>query len=186
MSQPITQQRINELLKDIEKNSQKHETSRRIILGRKSLTCESDQTPKVVKCTTYANICQRQAAKDRFLGEDTAMQYLRDNSDNANLAHERIRNHRNTYAGLRETDRNAEHYLYALYKVRENNQQWGTFHVLTYGYSSYKIYLNLIGHTTESLVGNNISPTRGSPATWDELLAGYYGTNDGLYGIRGE
>ena len=186
MSQPITQQRINELLKDIEKNSQKHETSRRIILGRKSLTCESDQTPKVVKCTTYANICQRQAAKDRFLGEDTAMQYLRDNSDNANLAHERIRNHRNTYAGLRETDRNAEHYLYALYKVRENNQQWGTFHVLTYGYSSCKVYLNLIGHTTESLVGNNISPTRGSPATWDELLAGYYGTNDGLYGIRGE
>lgn len=186
MSQPITQQRINELLKDIEKNSQKYETSRRIILGKKNLTCESDQTPKIIKCMTYANICQRQAAKDRFLGEDTAMQYLLDNGDDSYLAWDLIRQHRNTYAGLRETDRNAEHYLYALYKVRENNQQWGTFHVLTYGYSSYKIYLNLIGHTTESLVGNNISPTRGSPATWDELLAGYYGTNDGLYGIRGE
>ena len=186
MSQPITQQRINELLKDIEKNSQKYETSRRIILGKKNLTCESDQTPKIIKCMTYANICQRQAAKDRFLGEDTAMQYLLDNGNDADLAHGLILNHRKSYRGLRETDRNAEHYLWALYSVRANNQQWGVFHVLTYGYSGLKIYLNLIGHTTESITGTNISPKRGSPATWDEFLGGYYGTNDGLFGIRGE
>lgn len=53
-------------------------------------------------------------------------------------------------------------------------------------YSIYKVYLNLIGQTTETLTGTNVSPKRGSPATWDEFLAGYCGTNDGLFGITGE
>ena len=87
MSKPITQQRIDELLKDIETNSQNYETSRRIILGKKNLTCESDQAPKVIKCMNYKNICQRQTSEDRFLGEDTAMQYLLDSGDDARSAH---------------------------------------------------------------------------------------------------
>ena len=186
MSEPVTQQRINALMKELEKNSQKYETSRRIILGERRLTCESDQTPKVIKCMTYTNICQRQAAEDRFLGEDTAMQYLLDNGNDADVAHGLLYAHRQTYAGLREADRNAEHYLWALHNVRKNNYQWEPFHILTYGYSGLKLYLNLIGHTTESVTGSNISPYRGSPATWDEFLGGYYGTNDGLFGIRGE
>jgi hypothetical protein len=86
-----------------------------------------------------------------------------------------IRNHRYTYPGLREVDRNAEHYLYALYKVQQNPYSWGLLHLATTGYHTWKFWNNAL------LRGK--SDFRGSPPTPDEMMAGHYGANDGLWGL---
>lgn len=54
---------------------------------------------------------------------------------------------------------------------------------MTTGYSMVKGTSNAIGHITEAIFDRNISPYRGSPITTDEYLGGYYGTQDGLFGI---
>lgn len=56
-------------------------------------------------------------------------------------------------------------------------------HLTTTGYSMVKGTSNAIGHITEAIFDRNISPYRGSPITTDEYLGGYYGTQDGLFGI---
>ena len=130
--------------------------------------------------------------KQRFLGESTAMKYLIEADNNAGLAWERLRAHRDTYKGVRQVDRNAEHYLYALYDIRSRD---GAFDksfaynsyqfILTPGYELAKATTNGAGKVTKFVSGKNISPfSRDNPATFDEYLAGYYGAEDALYGIR--
>jgi uncharacterized protein RhaS with RHS repeats len=111
---------------------------------------------------------------ERFFGEDRANEFLRNNGCNSERAWEALRQHRNTYPGLREADRNGEHYLYARYNVEANSYNWGVFHVATTGYHTTKFWSN-------ALLGGK-SPFRGSPATSDEMMAGHYGANDGLWG----
>ena len=123
------------------------------------------------------NTCQ--CVQEDFYGRHTAMEYLKKHNNDAEAAWDDIRKHRYTYRGLRETDRNAEHYLYALYQVRENSYKWGVFHeLLTPGYHTIKFWTNAIFQS--------YSPYRDSPPTKDELLSGYKGANEGLYGIPTE
>lgn len=41
------------------------------------------------------------------------------------------RQHRNTYKGLNEADRNAEHYLYAFYNVSNDSYKWLPMHLFS-------------------------------------------------------
>lgn len=120
----------------------------------------------------------------RFLGEDVAKRLLSEHNNDADAAWRAIRNHRNTYKGLREKDRNAEHYLYALNEVQQNSYKFAQMHILTLGYSGFKSTSNSIGYIAEEIFGSNTSPYRDSPVTTDEYLAGYYGIQDGLFGIK--
>lgn len=91
--------------------------------------------------------------------------------------------HRYSYQGLIESDRNAEHYLYALSKVHDNSYAWGQMHILTAGYGSVKGVANGVGKITEAIFGSNISPYKGSPVTSGQMKAGHLGAQDGLFGI---
>ncbi|WP_279905440.1 MULTISPECIES: RHS repeat-associated core domain-containing protein, partial [unclassified Pseudomonas] len=112
---------------------------------------------------------------ERFYGERRAMEVLKNNDCDANKAWHDIRKHRYTYRGLREADRNAEHYLFALSEVRDNSYNWGVMHLMTTGYHVTKFYTNLLG--------GDHSPYRGSPPSYDEMLAGHMGSQDGLFGV---
>jgi len=82
--------------------------------------------------------------------------------------------------------RNAEHYLYAYEQTAENSYNWGVMHLLTVGYSAVKATLNGGGHVLDAMGLGNPSPFRGTPATWNELLDGFSGANDALFGVEGE
>lgn len=118
---------------------------------------------------------------ERFIGENVACRYLKEADDNASKAWSSIRNHRNTYAGLREEDRNAEHYLYALNEVRSGDSSWVKMNILTDGYSIYKGGLNALQTAT---FGYFKSPFKGSPATWSENLSGHLGADDAIFGVK--
>lgn len=150
------------------------------------LTEVQDTSKKRVNCESYETLCKRFAGDnggERFFGEKVAMAALSINNDNAHAAWDAMRAHRKTYPGLREQDRNAEHYLYALDKVRRESYLYGPFQTFTTGYNAAKFWVNALGEAGKIAVGKNYSPFRGTPPSTDELKAGYFGANDGLYGI---
>ncbi|WP_395857912.1 RHS repeat-associated core domain-containing protein [Cystobacter fuscus] len=93
------------------------------------------------------------------------------------------RDKREGQGNFSEELRNAEHYLYAQEQVTNNSNDWGTMHLLTVGYSAVKAAANAGGHLMDALGLGNPSPYRGTPATLDELLDGFAGANDGLFGL---
>lgn len=109
---------------------------------------------------------------ERFYGEDMAINYMNQNKGDTENAYYQARTHRDSYAGLCESDRNAEHYLFARDLIKNKPYLWAGLDVLTVGYHSKKFYQNL-------LQGDE-SPYRGSPPSFDELKAGLYGANDGV------
>lgn len=111
---------------------------------------------------------------ERFIGEDRANEFLRKNGCNSEKAWDDVRQHRYTYRGLREQDRNAEHYLLARYKGEANSYNWGLYHAGTTGYHTWKFWSNALLREK--------SPFRGSPVSFDEMMSGHYGSNDGLWG----
>lgn len=112
---------------------------------------------------------------ERFLGDNTAMRYLVENNCDAEKAWSALRQHRYTYPGLIESDRNAEHYLFAVSEVNKNSYAWAPLHIMTDGYSGWKAMLNFP-------LWKKWSPYKGSPVTWVEIKAGHYGSQDGLFG----
>jgi hypothetical protein len=146
-----------------------------VYAGKFKTTPTTDTAPKPVNCLTYQDI-YKSSDGERFLGETLARQYLKKHRDDADAAWSDIRTHRNTYKGLHEPDRNAEHYLYALSEVRKNSYAWGKMHVLTLSYHEVKFYENFV-------LGEH-SQFKGSPPTIDELKAGFSGTNDGFFGVK--
>jgi hypothetical protein len=111
---------------------------------------------------------------ERFFGEDRANEFLRRYGCDTKRAWQALQGLRQTYPGLREDDRNGEHYLYARWKVEQNSYEWGVYHVLNVGYETLKFYDNVTFPRSSSY--------RQSPATSDEFFAGFYGANDGLWG----
>lgn len=160
--------------------------NRKILVSNTILTPTKDKTIKKISCDSYISICKRYAqlnGGERFYGEKVALGMLAKFNDNAGLAWEEILAFRKTYKGLREQDRNAEHYLDALSQVRYDNKKWGTYQISTPLYHIAKFYSNVAGKLNENLGGNNFSRFRGSPPTIDELKAGYFGANDAINGI---
>ena len=111
---------------------------------------------------------------ERFYGEDRVNELLKKNQCDPEIAWYEILEHRKTYKGLREADRNAEHYLYARYQVKDYSYNWAPMHINTMGYYLYKLGNNIIN--------GEKSPFVGSPPSIDEALSGYHGSNDGLFG----
>ncbi len=80
--------------------------------------------------------------------------------------------------GMWETElRNAEHYIWAQYKLSQNSYYWGIMHFLTTGYHAAKFWTNVADYYID--FG---SPFKHTPPTLDELQAGYQGANDALFG----
>ena len=77
---------------------------------------------------------------------------------------------------LNSTYREAEHFLYSLLYLHPE-QGWMRTAILTEGYWVVKAISNLVlrGH----------SPYRGSPVSWDQLLAGLYGNYCATFGCSG-
>ena len=109
--------------------------------------------------------------QERFYGEKLAYDYLAGNDFNPGMAWGEARNHRNTYKGLREDDRNAEHYLYALSTVMNKDEPAWRMQAANAMYCVAKNDLNII-------LGDE-SPFRETTCTADELKAGHYGARDG-------
>ncbi|ULJ60067.1 hypothetical protein [Wielerella bovis] len=117
-----------------------------------------------------------------------AQEYLNKNNCNPKEAWEAARKHRDSYSGLIEEDRNAEHYLHALDEVHNSHldnkskgRVWMEMVTVTYLYSGGKAFSNAGGHFT-NLFYENISPFRGSPVTSQEIMAGLQGAMDGYSG----
>lgn len=109
--------------------------------------------------------------QERFFGEKMAYDYLANNDFDPSRAWSDARQHRNTYKGLREDDRNAEHYLYALMTVMNGDEPAWRMQTANAMYCVAKNDTNII-------MGDK-SPWRETTCTADELKAGHLGARDG-------
>lgn len=124
-----------------------------------------------VRRNSIKEIKESMLRKERFYGEKVAYDYLANNNFIPDKAWSELREHRNTYKGLREDDRNAEHYLYALAAVYNKDEPEWKMKVANGLYVGGKTIIN-------EVLGDK-SPWRGSPSTFDETKAGHLGSEDG-------
>ncbi|MFE8595391.1 fibronectin type III domain-containing protein [Archangium violaceum] len=115
-------------------------------------------------------------------GRCLARDYLKKHGKDAWMEALNDRRQRERQGNFSEELRNAEHYLYANEQVSGNSYNWGVMHMLTLGYSAIKATSNAGGRLLNAMGLDNPSPWRGSPATLDELLDGFAGSNDALFG----
>jgi RHS repeat-associated protein len=123
-----------------------------------------------------------------FLGKNLAHDYLDRYNGNGGSAWSAIRNDRNSNVPViigsnsgssSEAMRNAEHYLYQYSEVQNNSYNWGLAHVLTVGYHTTKFWAN-----TAEYYNLLNSPYTYTIPTSDELISGFEGANEALFGIE--
>jgi RHS repeat-associated protein len=113
------------------------------------------------------------------LGVCLAQEYLNEHA-NPDAAWEQAYQDRLKHGMHLEELRNAEHYLRAYNKVSENSYNWGPMLVNTTGYHTMKFWVNVSDYWLD--FG---SPFEHTNPTHAELLSGYQGANDALFG-RGD
>ena len=133
----------------------------------------------------FPELAKRLDKPERFIGDHKATEYLIKHNNDSEQAYNDARNTRDSYKGIYEPDRNAEHYLFALDVARKKQFVVSTaVYTSTYGYSAFKGIVNGVGHVQEKIFGRNVSPFRGTPVTSSELNAGLLGTEDGWENVE--
>jgi hypothetical protein len=122
---------------------------------------------------------------ERFLGDKLSQDYLKTHAANAwdQSKTDRGRTRPVPLGTKWEAARNAEHYLWSYTETNNNSYMWGPMLANTVLYNAGKFWANTAEYWAEKAgVQANVSPFTYTSPTHDELLAGFAGANDALFG----